>query len=73
MGFELIASAKRCDSLARRMIYNISDRSQGSNKEISYLVVNVGDVHNKVDIVPKVIPQYPSNDILCQVVSTESA
>lgn len=38
----------------------------------THLVVNVGNVHHKVDIVSKIVPQNPTNDILRQVVPIPS-
>ena len=37
----------------------------------AYLVVDVGDVHDKVDVVAKVITENPSDNVLGEVVSND--
>jgi hypothetical protein len=36
----------------------------------TYLVVDIGNVHDEIDIVSKVVAQDPADDILSQVVAT---
>jgi hypothetical protein len=50
----------RYDSLARIMIY----RQLLSTGQLTYLVVDIGDVHDEIDIISKVILQYTPYDIL---------
>jgi hypothetical protein len=43
------------------------------NRRQHYLVINIGDIHDKLDIITKVIGHDSPKHILCQIVSTPTA
>lgn len=61
------ASARRCDSRALRMI--LSSAHSAIAVRLADLVINVRDVHDKVDVVAEVISQDASDNILSEVIT----
>jgi hypothetical protein len=58
----------RCVCRDRIIIFEKRGEYAMCEVSVAYFIVDVGDVHNKMNVVPEVIYQDPSDDILCYVV-----